>query len=203
MMAQIFSPRADIWFRQIAVLALLAVAGSVGATYYYASARFTRVGYQPEQPVPFSHKQHAGEIGLDCRYCHTQVESSPHATIPSTQICMNCHSLIKTTSPALSQVRDSWDRDPLKADKLPPVPWTRVHRLPDYAYFNHAVHVNRGVDCVKCHGQVNEMKIVREVQSLTMGWCLQCHREPELQLGAEAKEKLKLNPPQSCQSCHR
>ncbi|HLW67639.1 MAG TPA: cytochrome c3 family protein [Gemmataceae bacterium] len=202
-MPQIFSPRADFWFRQIALFVVLATAASVGATYYYASARFTRVGYQPDQPVSFSHKQHVGEIGLDCRYCHTQVETSPHATIPGTQICMNCHSLIKTTSPALSYIRDRWDRDSLKTDKLPAAEWKRIHRLPDYAYFNHAVHVNRGVDCVICHGKLNEMKVVREVQPLTMGWCLQCHREPELQLGAEVKEKLKLRPPETCQACHR
>ena len=202
-MPQIFSPRADIWLRQFALFVVLATAATVGATYYYASARFTRVGYQPDQPVSFSHKQHVGEIGLDCRYCHTQVENSPHATIPGAGICMNCHSLIKTTSPALSYIRDRWDRDPLKADKLPPVEWKRIHRLPDYAYFNHAVHVNRGVDCANCHGKLNEMKVVREVQPLTMGWCLQCHREPELQLGTEVKEKLKLSPPETCQACHR
>jgi len=96
-MPQIFSPRADIWLRQFALFVVLATAATVGATYYYASARFTRVGYQPDQPVSFSHKQHVGEIGLDCRYCHTQVEKSPHATIPGAGICMNCHSLIKTT----------------------------------------------------------------------------------------------------------
>lgn len=202
-MPRIFSPRTDTWVRGIALATLLCLVLGIGAGYHFLSPRFTRVGYTPEQPVPFSHSLHVGTLGMQCQYCHTHVEESPHATVPPTQTCLNCHSLIKTNSLVLSQIRERGDRDPLLADTKLAVEWTRVHRLPDYAYFNHAVHVKRGVRCECCHGAVNEMPVIRHDQPLSMGWCLTCHRDPQAQLGADAVANKKLTPPQSCQGCHR
>ena len=120
---------------------------------YGASPRTTNVGYQPEQPVPYSHALHAGELGIDCRYCHNTVEVAAHAAVPPTQTCMNCHAKIRATSPKLLPVRESY------ATGMP-VPWVRVHDLPDYVYFNHSAHVRRGVGCVECHGRVDKMEVV-------------------------------------------
>jgi hypothetical protein len=192
----IFSRRADLVLRLTIVGFVAAVVVGLGATYYYASPSYTRVGYAPTQPVPFSHALHAGQLGLDCRYCHTSVEDSPHATLPAAQTCMNCHTLIKPNSPSLSQIREAWDQDPLKADNKPPVPWRRVHRVPDFAYFNHAAHVKAGVDCTHCHGEVKSMEVIRHEKPLTMKWCLECHRHP-------VETSKAVNPPQSCQGCHR
>lgn len=202
------------------ILIFLAVLGTtVGAAItYYATPKYTRVGYAPVQPVPFSHKIHAGQLGMDCRYCHVGVEKGPHSTIPSAQTCMNCHSIIKKDSPLLAPVRAS-------AESGDPVPWVKVHVAPDYVYFNHSVHVNRGVSCVECHGPVNEMDTVTHTKPLSMGFCLDCHREPakfirepkdiynldSQRLADQGREtdavKLvqhwKVNPPQSCSGCHR
>jgi hypothetical protein len=125
-----------------------------------------------EQPVQFSHKHHAGDDGIDCRYCHTSVETSSDAGMPPTKTCMNCHSQIWADSPYLEPVRASW-----KTGK--PIEWTRVHDLPDYVYFNHSIHVNKGVGCSTCHGNVSSMPVVYQAASLQMEWCLQCHRNPE------------------------
>ncbi|HEX8775888.1 MAG TPA: cytochrome c3 family protein [Pyrinomonadaceae bacterium] len=125
-----------------------------------------------QQPVQFSHKHHSGDDGIDCRYCHTSVETSSSAGMPSTQTCMNCHSQIWADSPYLEPVRESW-----RSGK--PIEWTRVHDLPDYSYFNHSIHVNKGVGCSTCHGQVDEMPLMYQASSLQMEWCLECHREPE------------------------
>jgi mono/diheme cytochrome c family protein len=128
-------------------------------------------GYAPEQPVAFSHKLHAGKYKIDCNYCHTGVRIGKHANIPSANICMNCHSQIKTESPKLEKVRDSY-----KTGK--PIEWVRVHNLPDLAYFNHAQHVKvGGIECQKCHGPIQEMEVVQQYSPLTMGWCINCHRE--------------------------
>ncbi len=128
-------------------------------------------GYAPKQPVPFSHALHAGQLGIDCRYCHIGVDKGPNSTLPATQICMNCHSSIKTTSEKLNPVFESW-----KTGR--PVPWVRVHDLPDYVYYNHSAHVNRGVSCVECHGRIDQMDVVQQAKPLSMGWCLECHRNP-------------------------
>jgi hypothetical protein len=125
-----------------------------------------------EQPVQFSHKHHSGDDGIDCRYCHTSVETSSDAGMPPTKTCMNCHSQIWADSPYLAPVRESW-----KTGK--PIEWTRVHDLPDYVYFNHSIHVNKGVGCSTCHGNVSNMPIMYQAASLQMEWCLQCHRNPE------------------------
>lgn len=217
-MPAIFSPRADRNFRAAIVCIGLLLALGVWSLYSYATSAYLRIGYGPDQPVPFSHKIHVGQLGMDCRYCHTNVETSPHASVPPTQTCMNCHTQIKKDSPYLAPVRESWKTGE-------PVVWQRIHKLPDYAFFNHAVHIQRGVSCVSCHGQVNEMPIVQQKESLTMGWCLQCHRRPEKHLrphdqvtnliwappegtsrqevGRELKDRNKIAPTVTCQACHR
>jgi hypothetical protein len=186
---------------------------------YGFSPKTTDVGYQPEQPVPFSHLIHSGQLGIDCRYCHTSVEDASHSVIPPTQTCMNCHSQVHLESKKLEPVRESWATGE-------PVKWVRIHDLPDYAYFNHAAHVNRGVSCVSCHGRVDRMEEVYQHQPLSMGWCLECHRNPEPHLrdpklatdlgwqfeGTAAEERLyhawwkeinQINPGEDCSVCHR
>src|SRR6266513_4885725 len=134
---------------------------------YYTQAFFPR-----EQPVQFSHKHHAGDDGIDCRYCHTSVETAASAGMPSTTVCMNCHKQIWADSPYLEPVRASF-----KTGK--PLEWVRVHDLPDFAYFNHSLHVNKGVGCSTCHGRIDSMPVVSQTQSLQMEWCLECHRAPQ------------------------
>lgn len=133
----------------------------------------TDVGYAPDQVIEYSHRLHAGELGIDCRYCHNTVEYAARAAIPPTQTCMNCHTQIHKESPKLEPLRQSY----LTGD---PILWTRVHDLPDYAYFNHSAHVTRGVSCVSCHGRVDRMDVVVQHEALSMGWCLECHRNPEM-----------------------
>lgn len=135
----------------------------------------TDVGYAPKQPVPFSHALHAGKLGMDCRYCHSTVERAAQAAIPPTQTCMNCHAAIKSDSPLLEPVRESYAKGTALA-------WKKVHDLPDYAYFNHAAHVNKGVGCATCHGRIDQMEVVWQTQPLSMAWCLNCHRAPEKHL---------------------
>jgi hypothetical protein len=200
-------------------LAAALVLGPVYAVVLLAygfSPRTTNVGYRPVQPVPFSHAIHAGKLGIDCEYCHNTVEVAAHADIPPTQTCMNCHAKILTKSPKLLLVRESY------ATGLP-VPWVRVHDLPDYVYFNHSAHVRRGVACVECHGRVDTMNVVRQVHRLSMGWCLDCHRHPEAHLrppalvtkmdwvapedpavyGAALRKANNINPSTDCWTCHR
>src|SRR5688572_19352373 len=157
------------------VLGPLALAGLVGGVWYYFSPEFTDVGYRPQQPVPFSHKLHAGDMGMDCRYCHNTIEKAAHAAIPASQTCMNCHSLVKTDSPRLKLVRDSYETGE-------PIPWVRVHQLPDYAFFDHRPHLAAGVGCSSCHGRIDKMPVVEMAKPLSMGWCLDCHRDPEPEL---------------------
>lgn len=206
------------------------VAFTVGLGFaYYATPKATRVGYQPDQPVPFSHKLHAGELGVDCRYCHSQVENSNHSNLPAAQTCWNCHAQIKTTSPALAAVKAA-------VETGAPVEWVQVHETPDYAYFNHSAHVNSGVSCVECHGRIDGMAVVAQQKPLGMGWCIDCHRNPQdflrpveevtnlawtaanhpavvvdgklvkltqRQLGDRLAANWKVNPPDSCGACHR
>jgi hypothetical protein len=129
------------------------------------------IGYSPTQPVPYSHALHAGNLGMDCRYCHTTVEKTAFASIPPTQTCMNCHTGIRPNSKALQPVRDSWASGK-------PVEWVKVHNLAQYVYFNHSAHVNHGVGCIECHGRIDRMDVVTQVKPLSMGWCLECHRDP-------------------------
>ena len=160
-----------------ALLPFVLVVGAVAPLYvtllvaYGFSPKTLDGQYQPVQPVPFSHALHAGKLGLDCRYCHNTVEKAAHAAVPPTQTCMNCHTQIHRESPNLAKVRDSYETGM-------PIEWIKVHKLGDYAYFNHAAHVNRGVSCVECHGRVDQMEVVQRAQPLSMGWCLNCHRDP-------------------------
>ncbi len=163
------------------LLPLIVIAGAGGGAITPAivglgfSAETLNVGYAPEQPVPYSHALHVGELGLDCRYCHTTVEDASFAAIPPTQTCMNCHTGIRSDSTRLQEVFKSNETGE-------PVPWVKVHDLPDYVYFNHSAHVNKGVSCVSCHGRVDKMVVVHQAEPLSMGWCLDCHREPEKHL---------------------
>ncbi|NNE35414.1 MAG: cytochrome c3 family protein [Rhodothermales bacterium] len=174
-MAQIFSKTANL----LPTLSLIGAAAggifSIFFVWYYFSPEYTDVGYMPEQPVPYSHAFHVGQLGLNCQYCHSNVETAAHANVPPTETCMNCHSQVKTDSPKLLPVRESWATND-------PVEWINVHMLPDYVQFNHAVHVKNGVGCETCHGRVDQMEIVSQVEPLSMGWCLECHRQPELYL---------------------
>lgn len=135
------------------------------------SPKTTAVGYAPIQPVPYSHAMHAGQLGLDCRYCHSTVEKAAFAAIPASQVCMNCHSIIRKDSPRLKPVFESFQTGK-------PVNWIKVHDLPDYVYFNHSAHVNQGIGCVSCHGRIDRMDVVHQEAPLSMGWCLECHRDP-------------------------
>jgi hypothetical protein len=154
-------------------LAVFFGAGGVGLAYMgWGSPYITHVEVVREQPIPFSHEHHITGLGIDCRYCHTSVETSSFAGLPPTETCMSCHSQIWIDSPMLEPVRASMRNNES-------IRWNRVHQLPDYVYFNHSIHVNKGVGCVSCHGQVDLMSLPRKVQPLTMGWCLSCHRAPE------------------------
>src|ERR1700736_15003 len=153
-------------------LAGLALAGVLGLARspYLTNQNITR-----EQPIQFSHKHHAGDDGIDCRYCHSGVETSAQAGIPPTKTCMNCHSVLFKDAAYLEPVRESY-----RTDKS--IVWVRVHRLPDFVYFNHSIHVNKGVGCSSCHGQVNQMPLMFQKNTLTMQWCLDCHRNVESNL---------------------
>lgn len=147
---------------------------------YGASTEATDVGYAPVQPIPYSHALHAGELGIDCRYCHTTVETAATAALPPTLTCINCHSKehgLRQDSQKLALLRESFYGSERRAAGLP-IPWVRVHDLPDYAYFNHSAHVTRGVGCVTCHGRVDRMEVVYQAKPLSMSWCLECHRDP-------------------------
>ncbi len=199
------------------VIGLAVVAMAVpGLIWYYFSPEYTDVGYQPEQPVPYSHKLHAGELALDCRYCHSQVEVAAVASLPPTQVCMNCHQLVKRDSPLLEALRQS-------IATHQGVEWVRVHKVPEYAFFNHGVHVRAGVGCSSCHGDIAQMEVVTQVKPLSMGWCLDCHRDPDaylrsadqitntawkppknqLELAERFKEERDIAPPEDCSACHR
>lgn len=199
------------------VLAVTVVAGGGGLVFslwYWASPKSTQVGYAPRQPVPYSHRLHAGELGMDCRYCHAQVERSAHAMIPPTQTCMGCHAVVKKDSPVLEPVRQSWETGES-------VEWVRVHKVPDHAYFNHSVHLTAGVGCETCHGRIDQAEVVRVEAPLSMGWCIECHRNPAPNLRPVAEittmgwepdgswdpeahiAELGINPPQNCSTCHR
>lgn len=167
-----FFPKWTNWL-PLALGAALALIGGVvtaGVTYYF-TPKYTRIGYEPVQPVPFSHATHVQQLGMDCRYCHNTVDQSWFSSIPAASTCMICHSLVLKDDPRLALVRAS-------ATNNTPIPWVQVHIVPDYVYFNHEVHVARGFSCVECHGRVDRMDEVRQAQSLSMSFCLDCHRNP-------------------------
>ena len=167
------------WTNQLPVKiiagAILAATTGVAVVWYYFTPKYTRVGYQPIQPVPFSHAVHAGQLGVDCRYCHTDVEESWYSNIPAAETCMKCHNQVLPNDPRLAVVRES-------AATGEPIPWVQIHKTPDYVYFNHSAHVNRGVSCVECHGQVDQMDEVYHAKPFSMTFCLDCHRNPAAKL---------------------
>ena len=175
-MPQVFPKSANPWSRASLVGVLFLVLGLgwmiavIQRSDYVTTANTFR-----EQPVQFSHQHHVGGIGIDCRYCHTSVEVASSAGIPPTKTCINCHSQIWSTSPYLEPVRASFREDK-------PLRWIRVHDLPDFVYFNHSIHVTKGVGCETCHGRVDQMPKTVRTQTLSMGWCLDCHRDPTPQL---------------------
>ncbi len=217
-MANIFPRWSNLLPIKLTICAMVLGAAITAGMWYYFTPKYTRVGYMPVQPVPFSHKIHVGQLGLDCRYCHSFVEVAAHSNVPNTQTCMNCHSQVQKDNPKLQAVRDSWNTGQ-------PVNWVQIHKTPDYVYFNHSVHVNRGVSCYSCHGPVNEMEVVYHHEPLSMAWCLECHRHPENHLrppeevfnllwkpptgtdqrtiGLELKKEWNVNPPLTCAGCHR
>jgi hypothetical protein len=192
------------------------VTAAVAGIWYYGTNKHIEVGFRPKQPVDYSHKLHAGDMGMDCRYCHFTVERSYFAAVPPTETCMNCHWKVRTESVKLLPVRESYANDT-------PIPWVRVHNLPDFVYFNHAAHLASGVGCVSCHGRIDQMPVVTQDQPLSMGWCLDCHRDPAPNVRdpaevtvmdfkpdlsksgkiAVAKNGRELHPPTHCSGCHR
>jgi hypothetical protein len=216
-MAQIF-PRSANSLAKVSVVGTgLLICGILAAAYSIDRGHFiTNVGVAPDQPVPFSHKHHVGDDGIDCRYCHTSVETSSFAGIPPTETCMSCHSQIWTNAEMLEPVRASFRTGKSLA-------WTRVHDLPDYVYFNHSIHVNKGIGCSTCHGRIDLMPLTYKVNSLYMNWCITCHREPEkfvrprdqvfnmayepppdqLALGRRLVEQYKIQKLTDCWTCHR
>lgn len=171
-MSQLFKRRANSIAKAMVVGVPLLVLGGSASMWIFARSDFvTQVDVPLAQPVPFSHQHHVGGLGIDCRYCHTGVEQSRFAGIPPTETCMTCHSQVWKDAPVLQPVRDSWQTG--KAIK-----WPRIHDLPDYVYFNHSIHVAKGVGCATCHGKVNEMPLTWKTKPLYMRWCLDCHRQP-------------------------
>lgn len=197
----------------LGILLLGAPVYLVALIAYGVSPEAIRLGYEPDQPVPYSHALHVGELGLDCTYCHNTVDKAAHAAVPPAATCMNCHRGIHPQSPKLLPIRESYSNDI-------PVRWTKVYDLPDYVYFNHSAHVTRGIGCETCHGRVDQMAKVYQATPLTMTWCLDCHRNPTPNLRDPAKatamgykpaagesERIRkenlINPPTDCSTCHR
>ena len=198
----------------------LALAGgplyAVALGYYALWPTTTVVGYTPEQPVPYSHALHAGEMGMDCRYCHNTVDRTAAAAVPPTDTCMNCHELVRNGSEKLIPVLES------HATGMP-VQWKRIHDLPDFVYFDHSAHVSRGVSCVSCHDRIDKAVVVSHEEMLSMGWCLRCHRHPEqhlrptehvtdldweptedqVQMGRRLMQAHDIHPSEDCSTCHR
>jgi hypothetical protein len=218
-MPQIFHPSTNT-IAKVSIFGfvfIIAILGWVGATVD-RSPYVTDAGVIRDQPVPFSHEHHVGGLGIDCRYCHTSAEQSSFAGMPATKTCMTCHSQIWTNAAILQPVRDSWNEQK-------PLQWTRVHNLPDFVYFNHSIHVAKGIGCATCHGQVDRMPLMYQANSLQMEWCLDCHRAPQKyirprefvydmnyqppadqeKLGRELVERYHVNVSQlsNCYVCHR
>jgi hypothetical protein len=217
-MPQIFHRSANAFSRFTIFGSVFLIAGiAYVATKVNRSPYFTHANVVREQPVPFSHQHHSGQLGIDCRYCHTSVEEGAFAGMPPTKTCMTCHSQIWTNAAMLEPVRESY-----RSERS--IEWTRVHDLPDFAYFNHSIHVNKGVACESCHGRVDEMPLMYQASTLHMEWCLDCHRHPEkfvrpreavFQFGWEAPEgdraafgrelleKYNVRSLTDCYTCHR
>jgi hypothetical protein len=213
-------PRWTNTVSRVSILVMLGVpAVAIGALLVLVRSPYgTKQKREIVQPVQFDHRHHVGDDGIDCRFCHFTVENSPRAGIPSTQVCMACHAQVWNKSPLLGIVRQHYFEDR-------PIPWNSVHNLPDFVYFNHSIHVNKGVGCASCHGRVDEMPAVEQVSPLTMSWCLECHRSPEKnlrpvefmtsmtwkpepgidaeKLGADLAKLYNVHTRTSCDTCHR
>jgi len=216
-MAQLFHSSTNTIVRIIAIFAAVSLAGLGWVWWELQHSEFlTRVNEFRDQPVMFSHKHHVNGLGLDCRYCHTSVEKSSSAGIPPTHTCMSCHSQIWTEAPILEPVRESYRNSR-------PLEWLRIHDLPDFAYFNHSIHIKKGIGCTTCHGQVDQMPLMRQANPMFMSWCLECHRAPEkfirprdevfnsewrlpadqLEMGQTLVQEYKVKPNDNCSTCHR
>jgi len=216
-MAQIFHRSTNVLAKVSifgALFILVGIGWAVGA--FVRSPYVTGVGVAVQQPVPFSHKHYVADVGIDCRYCHTSVEESAFAGIPPTKTCMNCHAQLWTEAPMLEPVRESY-----RTGKA--IEWVRVHKVADFVYFNHSIHVKKGIGCVTCHGRVDQMALTWRVNTLYMEWCLECHRNPErfvrpreqvfsmtweppkdqLALGKKLVADYKIQRLESCSVCHR
>lgn len=174
-MPQIFTASADTRLRAAVLLLCLILLGILVWGSFGQSTYASLVGWVRDQPIPFSHAHHAGSLGIDCRYCHTTVETSARAGLPATEICMTCHSQLWTNAEMLAPLRNS-----LATGK--PLEWRRVSRLPDYVYFDHSIHIDRGVPCATCHGRVDRMALMQRAEPFQMQWCLDCHRDPAPEL---------------------
>lgn len=218
-MAQVFHRSANVLARAsiIGGAAAAAVLALLGAAIY-RSPVVTQVNIAKAQPIPFSHQRHVGGNGIDCRYCHTSVEESGVANVPPTETCMTCHSQILADAPMLEPVHESW-----KSGK--PIEWTRVYDLPDFVYFDHSIHVAKGIGCTTCHGNIDEQRLTHKAETLQMAWCLECHRAPEkfirpkdkifdvdweapenqLEIGKQLVQEYKVKVEQldNCSVCHR
>lgn len=224
-MSDIFPKWTNHLPRNLIIGAVLVGTGVVLGSTYYFTPKYSRVGYMPHQPIQFSHNIHAGQLGIDCRYCHNGVEKSWYSNIPATSTCMNCHKQVLKDDARLAPVRES-------AANGTPIPWVQIHKLPDYVYFNHSVHVNRGVSCVECHGRIDKMDEVYHAQPFSMTFCLECHRDPQAKvrpldkitdlgwnpaksdrpgdvaqerrkIGTELVDHWKVQSLQNCSTCHR
>jgi hypothetical protein len=192
------SPRSRFLGVFIGITALIATGSFVYAVFPSASNQ----GYAPEQPIPFSHKLHAGQYQIQCQYCHVGVEKSNHATVPSVNVCMNCHSQVKTDSPWIQKIAEHYHSGK-------PIEWIRIHELPDHAHFPHRRHIQAGLACQTCHGEVEKMEVVFQSQALNMGWCMDCHRGKTTPIDVLKKKYPDVEDPRglqvaplNCTTCH-
>lgn len=184
----------DYVLRNRMPVTIFVVITSFSLTYFASKAERDGIGYMPDQPINYSHKLHAGEMNIDCQYCHIGVEKSRHAMVPAVATCMNCHSVARKDRPEIIKLAEYY-RDGI------PLQWRRIHKVPDYAYFNHSVHVNKGIDCTACHGEITQMEKVGQMNSFTMSACLDCHRNAHDKL-PELKDVINKGP-DYCAACHR
>jgi hypothetical protein len=175
-------------------IALFVIIASFSITYYLSRPERDGIGYAPDQPINFSHKLHAGQMRIDCQYCHVTADKSRFASIPSTQTCMNCHTIARKDRPEIIKLRKYYEENK-------PIPWKRVHKVPEFAYFSHSSHVNKGIDCAKCHGNVASMDKITQVSSFVMSACLDCHRNAHDRM-PELKAQINKGP-DYCNACHR
>ena len=215
-MAVIFPKSSDIILKVLGAVVALGAVGATAAYTYYTWPTVIDTGYQPAQPIPYSHKLHAGQMGIDCYYCHNTIYRANFAAVPSQTTCMKCHMQVKKDSPRLALLRQA-------ADTGEPIQWVQIHRLPDYVYFSHQAHLSAGVSCVSCHGRIDQIIEVRQEKPLNMAWCLECHRNPEAnirpaelvtkldwvpdrdpaEIGREIIAQKHIEPPTNCSGCHR